>query len=145
MESVAAQKVGRRLGINPVWYVDITPGRDWLMNPINQLIEEGIAAGGFDGRPIARLAPFIEQMGTGTNAQGQPYRKEFWWEREWRHVGNLALPARVIVLCPENEFAEFEPHLQWNGRDGVLVDPTWGLEQIIARLAGFNANDTDML
>src|SRR5271157_4893285 len=32
----------RKKGANPVWYVDITPGHDWLMNPINSLIERTI-------------------------------------------------------------------------------------------------------
>jgi hypothetical protein len=35
----------RRLGVYPVWYVDITPGHDWLMNPINEAI----------GRELKRL------------------------------------------------------------------------------------------
>jgi len=30
-------------------------------------------------------------MGSGVGAGGQPYRKEFWWEREWRKRGDLTL------------------------------------------------------
>ena len=72
----------RRKAINPVWYVDITQGHDWLMNPINTLIDRTIEARKrFSTSQLALIAPFIEQMGTG-----QTYRKEFWWEREWRTV-----------------------------------------------------------
>jgi hypothetical protein len=49
--------------------------------------------------PILRLTPFIEQMG---NPSG---RKEFWWEREWRHVGDLSFGTDdiVVVFAPEDE------------------------------------------
>jgi hypothetical protein len=30
----------RRRGANPVWYLDITPGHDWLTEPIKQLIAD---------------------------------------------------------------------------------------------------------
>src|SRR5882672_143255 len=58
------KKLGRGMGLNPVWYVDITPGHDWLMVPINQMIATAIANGGLNNNPIARLTPYIEQMGT---------------------------------------------------------------------------------
>jgi len=52
------------------------------------------------GAPILRLTPFVEQMGTPTGI-----RKEFWWEREWRHVGDLHFaPADlVVVFAPQAE------------------------------------------
>jgi hypothetical protein len=117
------------------------------MNPINDLIGQAIAAGSFDGSPISRLAPYIEQMGTRLDAGAQSYRKEFWWEREWRRAGNVTLPNRVIVLCPEAEFAVFQQILDdhpLNG-DAAFVDPRWGLEQIISRLSGYVADESDIL
>jgi hypothetical protein len=39
---------GRRQGINPVWYLDITPGHDWLTQPINRMVEEAIRHRDFD-------------------------------------------------------------------------------------------------
>jgi len=76
----------RQKGVNPVWYVDITPGHDWLMNPINGLIRKVIdRRKRFRTSQLARITPFIEQMGTGSS-----YRKEFWWEREWRHLAARA-------------------------------------------------------
>lgn len=138
------KKEGRRLGINPVWYVDMTPapGHNWLINPINDLIDEAIAAGGFADSRIARVAPFVEQMGTW-----QGNRKEFWWEREWRHVGDLPLPDRIIVLCPEADFPYFQGILAQHQpeRSSKFIDPQWGLEQIIGRLAGYMAADIEML
>jgi len=42
VEGNAAAGLG---GANPVWYVDITPGHDWLTNPLNALIAGAIAEG----------------------------------------------------------------------------------------------------
>ena len=137
------KKEGRRLGINPVWYVDTTPGHDWITNPINALIDEAIHAGAFPGSHIARIVPFVEQMGTWPGN-----RKEFWWEREWRHVGDLVLPDKIIVLCPEADFVHFQNIVTQNQppvRSGKFIDPHWGLEQIIGRLAGYTAADIEML
>lgn len=130
-----------------VWYIDTTPGHDWLMGPVNELVQAAIAAGGIDATPIGRLAPFIEQMGTQPPAPGNAgYRKEFWWEREWRHAGAFALPERVIVLCPEAEFPVFRQAVgNQQGRMASFIDPRWGLEQIISRLTGYGSNDSDIL
>ncbi|MBX9771721.1 MAG: hypothetical protein K2X29_10135, partial [Candidatus Obscuribacterales bacterium] len=46
---VAITKVqGRRYGLNPVWYLDITPGHDWLTTPVNSLVERAINEGRMD-------------------------------------------------------------------------------------------------
>jgi hypothetical protein len=96
----------RKLGANPVWYVDMTEGRDWVIaNTLDQLRDWAVRDALDNGRnfhdyPLARLFPFIEQMGTWTGRNP----KEFWWEREWRHVGSLQLPASGLIwLCPEDE------------------------------------------
>jgi hypothetical protein len=142
------KKVGRAHGVNPVWYVDITPGHDWLMNPVNRLIDDAIRGNTFAGSPIERIAPFIEQMGSQVDADLEIFRrKEFWWEREWRFCGApLHLPNRVIVLCPEDEIPHFETlirGLEW--MSPICLDPRWGLEQIIGRLAGFSRDAMDIL
>jgi len=142
------KKLGRAKGVNPVWYIDITPGHDWLIGPINELVNQAAATGSFDIHPIARLAPHIEQMGTHTDMAGRLiYRKEFWWEREWRRAGNFGLPDHIIVLCPEGEFPEFQKAVddQFLPVTASFVDPHWGLEQIISRLAGYKADDSDIL
>jgi hypothetical protein len=67
--------------------------------------------------------------------------REFSWEREWRHVGSLHLPASgVIWICPEADIAELRGQV---GEQASYpwIDPTWGLERIIAHLAGFTAAD----
>ena len=134
------KRLARKGGANPVWYVDITSGHSWLMNPINELIDQSL--GTFDKSSISKITPFIEQMGTGNG-----YRKEFWWEREWRHVGDFALPEHVILICPDEDgnHENFERLAQEGGHSARCIDPGWGLEQIIARLAGFDRGDIEIL
>jgi hypothetical protein len=123
----------RRRGISPIWYVNQTSGFDWkTVHAISELKKKAVDDGNFHEQPIARLTPFLESMGTWSEGS----RKEFWWEREWRHVGSLWLPDRgVIWLCPEADMGAFREKVG----DSPLIDPTWGLEQIIAHLAGFPA------
>jgi hypothetical protein len=139
----------RRRGANPVWYLDITQGHDWLTVPVRELLEEAERAAtppnatGPDpvrlaAAPILRLAPFLEQMGAPAGT-----RKEFWWEREWRHVGDLSFNAQdiVVVFAPEGEHEELAEEIGSNEhyqRFGMpaLVDAHWGLERMIAALAG---------
>ncbi len=130
-----------------MWYIDITPSHDWLMGPINELVDTAMAAGGIEETSISRLAPFFEQMGTQPPAGGNAgNRKEFWWEREWRHVGAFALPERVTVLCPEAEFPVFRHAVGiQQGRSASFIDPRWGLEQITSRLSGYGPEDSDIL
>jgi hypothetical protein len=137
------KKLARKQGVNPVWYVDITPGHDWLMKPIDTLIDR--CNGNFQASEVSKIAPFIEQMGTGNSGKYQSYRKEFWWEREWRHVGDFSLPSHVLVICPEGDFPEFESLANHNSYSARCIDSTWGLEQIIARLAGFDKQDVEIL
>jgi len=136
--------VGRRLGINPVWHLDMTPGRDWtLSKALNELVRS--AGTSFATAPIRHLTPFVEQMGTW----GPESQKEFWWEREWRHVGELNLwPIRdkLLWLCPEDELAEVERVIrtEWGASapDRIFcIDPRWGLEQIVGALMGLTNKD----
>ena len=139
---------GRKAGVNPIWYVDITPGHYFLgTNALEPLIDRAIAQGDVDNL-IFKLAPFVEQMGSGTSAStGEPYRKEFWWEREWRINGDLPLPPRLIVLCPAQDIAYFRDLVaslpgdipKWF--EPRFIDPRWSLERIIAFLAGFKGED----
>jgi hypothetical protein len=128
----------RRRGVNPVWYVDMTPGRDWtIRNALNDLRDEAISVG-FHSHPAARILPFIEPMGTWENS-----RREFWWEREWRHQGDMyfGLDQVALWLCPEHRIPEFETLIQAEfARRGLTgrprcIDPRWGLEEIVAHLA----------
>jgi hypothetical protein len=81
------------------------------------------------------LTPFIEQMG-----KPKETRKEFWWEREWRHVGDFSFDFGdlVVIFAPEEEHDDFDDHLyalKEKGRRPQLVDASWGLERMIAALA----------
>lgn len=87
--------------------------------------------------PILQLTPFIDQMG---NPSG--IRKEFWWEREWRHVGHLQFAATdlVVVFAPEYEHGTLRGFLARHpGYEATMpqfVDAQWGLERMIGTLAG---------
>ncbi|MFE0462776.1 abortive infection system antitoxin AbiGi family protein [Kitasatospora sp. NPDC058965] len=135
----------RRMGANPVWYIDITKGHDWLVNPVNNLVAsvaEDLAQSSASEREevaqqadILRPTPFYEQMG---NPSGT--RKEFWWEREWRHVGDFEfdLSDLVVLFAPEADHDEIDEvlyDLKPKGRRPQLVDATWGLERMIAAFA----------
>jgi len=129
--------VARSHGLNPVWYIDITPGHDWLTKPLNALIDEALANGPFQKSHAAELAPFVEQMGHDNGN----YCKEFWWEREWRCRGNFRLPRQFIGLCPSGEISSFRQASENAGYQVPWIAPEWGLEEIIARLAGFEAGE----
>ena len=141
-----SKKQGRKAGVNPVWYLDITPGHGWLTVPLNQMIDTAIAGGNYAADPLARLTPFVEQMGRGQNAIGDGgYKKEFWWEREWRHQGNFSIVGKLVILCPVGDVLEIKAVLEEDEGhlidDPSFVDPQWSLEQMIGRLAGFSLAD----
>ncbi len=123
----------RRRGANPVWYIDQTPGHDWLTQPIDKLIakiENGSATAEELG--ILDIAPFMEQMG-GV--------KEFWWEREWRHVGDMSFGVDdvVVIFAPESQHDYMRRVLhgtpRWRSQNPRIVDPGWGLERMIGALS----------
>ncbi|VXC09844.1 abortive infection system antitoxin AbiGi family protein [Aeromicrobium sp. 9AM] len=143
----------RRRSCNPVWYLDITPGHDWLTPPINELVKMAVENstvkkgqidnGVLAAQPIFRLTPFIEQMGKPLEV-----RKEFWWEREWRHAGDFSFSPRsvVAVLAPRSEHGSLETEIaaldeRWKKRKVPLLDPEWGLERMIAALARIDEDD----
>lgn len=144
---VITKTAGRKLGCNPVWYTDMTPrgGRDWLSRSINELIDAAVADHESDDEGIASeqifsLTPFVEQMGPMNNGR----RKEFWWEREWRHRDDFGLrPDQVVaLLAPEEHHEDLRSRIEeeigsdspWLSRS--ILDPRWGLERMIAALAG---------
>ena len=129
------KRAARMWGVNPVWYLDITPGHTWLTKPLENIIDAEIHAKTFMESDIAKLTPFIEQMGTGSD-----YFKEYWWEREWRHAGNFHLNRKFIVICPERDYDEVTNSLS---PKIPSIDPALSLEQIIGKLAGFESEDID--
>jgi hypothetical protein len=131
----------RKAGVNPVWYIDITPGHDFFTKSIDEMIEVARDNGPFRNSPLARLCPFIEHMGTGTRAaDGKKYQKEFWWEREWRHVGDFHFGETDIAFgfAPGAHIDEFEKLMRRPKRRSVrFVDPTWNTERMVAHLARY--------
>lgn len=129
------KRVARVWDVNPVWYLDITKGHTWLTKPLNNIIDREIRAKNFSESDIAKLTPFIEQMGTGPD-----YFKEYWWEREWRHVGSFCLAMQFILICPEQDLKGVMADTY---HKIPFIDPSWSLEKIIGRLAGFKSEDID--
>lgn len=138
---------------NPVWYLDISTrgGADWLTVPFEQLRDDAAAAAQGSGRslseyPIAQLLPFVEQMGPT-----RYHRKEFWWEREWRHVGHFRIEWCHIVAI----FAPHDDHTKLTGAMTDMavpsyprppfLDPNWGLERMISALRGVPAEEAGPL
>ncbi len=74
--------------------------------------------------------PYFETMGPMSDGG----RKEFWWEREWRHIGgyHLLFPSRLVaILAPEDghdgiskDLADLDISERWRTRP--LIDPRWG-------------------
>jgi hypothetical protein len=134
----------RERGANPVWYVDITPTHEWLMNSINRMITAEVRRLGrrFWESDLANLCPFIEQMGSGPRQDGFGYKKEFWWEREWRHKGNFNFGYSEIAfgLAPEADVEELEDLMRRRSsrtsRKIRFLDPAWSADKMIAHLCG---------
>ncbi len=131
----------REKGANPVWYIDITPGHDFLTKSVDKMIDAAQSKGNFRDSPMARICPFIEQMGTGVRvSDGRNYQKEFWWEREWRYVGDFRFGESDIAFgfAPEAYIEEFEDFMHRPKRRSVrFVDSTWSTERMIAHLARY--------
>lgn len=146
-----AKTTAREAGFNPVWYSDISRrGVEWPATSVNKLVAEAVAkATGSTGKvdeavlsnhPALKITPFFEQMGPTQGA-----RKEFWWEREWRKIGDyyMSNPGYIVaLLAPESEHSELSKFAQdvdarqnWCWACRPILDPRWGLEQMIATLA----------
>jgi hypothetical protein len=154
----------RKVGANPVWYIDVLrTGREWLSTALNNIAKQTVRIGGeryadpfnladgadptmrdlpLERSPIAEVAPFIETMGP-VGPVGQVHRREFWWEREWRYRGNLEFTWSdvVAVFAPQNLHAILQADLREAKRaeaeePPAILDPRWGLERMIAALAG---------
>lgn len=131
------KKRAREMGINPVWYLDSTPsGYDWVIKSVWKLVEDALAAPDpFTAHPVARIAPFVERM-----EHSEFLRKDFWWEREWRHLGSRSFQLEdvAVVFCPDEEIEEFQAMVKdaTPGRRLPVISPNWGLERIIADLSG---------
>lgn len=87
------------------------------MKAVNRLMNEAkTQAAGDPTHEVLKFSPFIEQMGTPAGRT-----KEFWCEREWRHIGDfvVTLSDVVAVMAPANQHGRLEPDingLNWAGR-----------------------------
>lgn len=134
---VITKRQARKAGVNPVWYIDQTPGHDWLSEKtINPMIKNALDTKDWENG-IFKLTPFFEIMGSW---QGQP-PKEFWWEREWRHIGNFTLPKHFITICPKEDHDEVESLITGANKEPHLIDSKWSMEEMVANLAHFDKDE----
>jgi hypothetical protein len=132
---VLTKMTARANGVNPVWYVDQTPGRDWeIAHALDELRDDALRAG-FADHPAAMIMPFFEPMGTWPTTGGQ---REFWWEREWRKRGDFSFRPEQVVswIVPEADHDPFAEYMaeEWPHSPARCIDSTWSLEEIIAHL-----------
>ena len=128
----------RSKGVNPVWYIEGSNEGDWLTKPVDRILDTEVNE---ENRDVLfdffNLTPFFEPMGTWPGR-----RKEFWWEREWRKVGDLTFSWTdlVAILSPEADHEYIANTLDLNHRiRRKLLDPTWGLERMISSLSGVSS------
>jgi hypothetical protein len=135
----------RKEGALPVWYADRTGGapHQWkVAYALDRLREYAMNnQGEVVARDIAAALPHFEAMGSWPQTQ-----KEFWWEREWRKVGDFQFDWSDVALwfAPENDHADTGAALlarmiATGAEDpptAIVLDPSWGLERMIAKLVG---------
>lgn len=128
----------RRKGVNPVWYIDKTWGRSWTLGLALDELRDATVAASFPKSPATTLLPFIEPM-FDWREQGKT-RKEFWWEREWRHLGDFKFEVGdiALVIAPEGFHNELEKS---TGRR--CIDGGWSLERVIAKLADVKSGEQE--
>lgn len=138
---VFTKAYGRRRGVNPVWYTDITPGHTWIMKSVNKLIDHALAQPpGDPSQEVFKITPYIEQVGTPSGR-----KKEFWWEREWCIAGDFRffLSDVVAVLAPTNQHDRLNPRivgLPPIARKPKFLDPRWSPERMVAVLSGIETD-----
>jgi hypothetical protein len=113
-------------GGNPAFYVNTQHQRE-LRDAANALFNRARQEG-FDDSPLTPLLPYINIF--GKTAHGGRY--DFYWEREWRVVGDVDFRYKDVVvgLCPGRRIDEFETEFK-NVR---FISPHWGLDAIITHL-----------
>ena len=73
---VFTKQVARSRGVLPVWYIDDRSGQSEAVQALLKLTWN--SKEGFEGHPAARLFPFIETMGKGTDpTTGRTWRNEW--------------------------------------------------------------------
>ena len=160
---VAVPKVAaRKAGANPVWYAaEGENGEANLARHFSRLVRDAVkqdrkGRARFTDSPVASLAPYVETMGSSSARR----MKEFWWEREWRHVGDFQLPDRYLVIVPDHIEIEAvqrdlareasyaddagDPEPFFLHSSPIFIAANWSLEEIIAVMAGFSLKDVNV-
>lgn len=97
----------------------------------------------FTETPLEHLS-LLTQPIDGRDFQFKPYGIAITRVVARRRKANPDLPGRFLVICPESDFATAQDALGVTFSVPAFIDPSWGLEQIIGRLAGFDTVDIDV-
>lgn len=130
-------------GANPVWYLNSysAPGVtfEWLVRDVNTLIDAVIMsesatpdakAAAFQKSPMCRLAPMIETMGKWRRPSGGTRKKDFSFEREWRHAGDFHFTPNDVkaILTPPEDRDDFLAELEEDAPELYAAEQWRGLE-----------------
>ena len=126
----------RRLGANPVIYFHKGASGSSLAKSLNKLFDD-VHDPGQRGSAMKNLMAMVSVM---KHEGGQV--AEWWWEREWRHVGHFRFKDDDLAfgLCPREQVEKMEA---WAGKKGVgpkgglrFLAPDWTMEERISHLVG---------
>jgi hypothetical protein len=134
---------GRLKGANPILYSHAFPNADGGSHqPSNALraLDRLLLAGEINDEPLPNslrlaaetLLAFSSKMQRGGRAN------EWWWEREWRKVGDLDFRYAELAfgLAPRNRVLEMERWAEDTlGHRIGFLSPSWTLEETIGHLA----------
>lgn len=123
----------RRLGANPVIYFHRGANGNGLAQSLRRLFRN-VALDGDHGDAIRHVLAMVSVM----RHEDLPIT-EWWWEREWRKVGDFGFAGADIAfgLCPRAHVQEMEA---WAANQGIgplrFLAPDWTMEEMITHLVG---------
>jgi len=139
----------RLLGANPVMYVHGFPNKGGGANqPANALNRLRVAVEGHHSG-VAPLPPAVAAasatiLAFASRMQRAGGPNEWWWEREWRCVGDFRFtyPDVAFGLAPRDRVEDMEAWvLTETGHPMRFLSPSWTIEEAIGHLAGVPADD----
>jgi hypothetical protein len=113
----------REKGASPIWYINhLTIGGSRIRTAFDNL-KQSLTSQQINY--FREIAPFLEYW-------DRYPRRDFYWEREWRFKGDFFfnLTDLILGICPESEVEIWE-------RDFPIrfIDPIWGIDKIIKKVA----------
>lgn len=135
----------RLLGANPVMYAQGFPNMfGGVHQPANALdaLRDTLAAHDTGTTPLAprMVEAFKTLLSCASRIQREGGTNEWWWEREWRRVGDdfrFHTDDVAFGLCPREKVREMEAWVDAQcGRKIPFLSPSWTIEETVSHLAG---------